>query len=276
MTAITPDMIDALTKTFVIAHDQDTDEHLAQALVFNAGRLAWRMRETGISTEQKTSVSDVVTEADKAAERFVSGALKALRPEDGILGEEGASKTGSSGRVWVIDPVDGTYNFSQGSDYWCSALALVTGDPENPEKLHFGAVHRPAMGYTWFGGTELKTTRDGKQVTNLTDAPLNRMGLGTYLHPSYFLQDEVRKAWQTVVSNTATLRMLGAGSVDLASVADGSLGLWLQHSVASWDWLPGRALVEGAGGVATKFETGGVTWCLAGNRQSVSEALALF
>ena len=62
-------MIDAVTKTFVIAHDQDTDEHLAQALVFNAGRLAWRMREAGVQTEQKTSISDVVTDADHAAER---------------------------------------------------------------------------------------------------------------------------------------------------------------------------------------------------------------
>ena len=96
-------MIDAVTKTFVIAHDQDTDEHLAQALVFNAGRLAWRMREAGVQTEQKTSISDVVTDADHAAERFVAGALAALRPEDGIVGEEGTNAAsnlggGSSGR----------------------------------------------------------------------------------------------------------------------------------------------------------------------------------
>lgn len=276
MTAITPDMIDALTKTFVIAHDQDTDEHLAQALVFNAGRLAWRMRESGISTEQKSNFSDVVTEADKAAERFVAGALTALRPEDGIVGEEGAAKESKSGKVWVVDPVDGTYNFSLGSDYWCSALALVTGDPEDPEQLHFGAVHRPAMGYTWFGGPAIDTTRDGKGVAKLSDAPLAHQALGTYLHPTYLQQEPVRGAWQTVAQEVAGLRMLGAGSVDLAGVADGSLGMWLQHSVKSWDWLPGRALVEGAGGTATKFESGGVTWCLAGNSESVKQALALF
>ena len=90
-------MIDAVTKTFVIAHDQDTDEHLAQALVFNAGRLAWRMREAGVQTEQKTSISDVVTDADRAAERFVAGALAALRPEDGIMGEEGTNAASISG-----------------------------------------------------------------------------------------------------------------------------------------------------------------------------------
>ncbi|MFV8381039.1 inositol monophosphatase family protein [Corynebacterium hindlerae] len=276
MTSITPDMLDALIKTFVIAHDQDSDEHLAQALVFNAGRLAWRMREAGVSTEQKTNVSDVVTEADKAAERFVSGVLEALRPEDGILGEEGANKAGNSGRTWVIDPVDGTYNFVSGSDYWCSALALVTGNPDDPTEIHFGAVHRPAMGYTWFGGPKIPTTRDGKGVEKLQDAPLAQQGLGTYLHPTYLTQEPVRQAWQAVASQVASLRMLGAGSVDLGGVADGTLGLWLQHSVASWDWLPGRALVEGAGGKAVKVEAGGVTWCVAGNTQAVDEALALF
>ncbi|QMV86443.1 inositol monophosphatase family protein [Corynebacterium hindlerae] len=269
-------MLDALIKTFVIAHDQDSDEHLAQALVFNAGRLAWRMREAGVSTEQKTNVSDVVTEADKAAERFVSGVLEALRPEDGILGEEGANKPGNSGRTWVIDPVDGTYNFVSGSDYWCSALALVTGNPDDPTEIHFGAVHRPAMGYTWFGGLNIATTRDGKGVEKLQDAPLSQQGLGTYLHPTYLTQEPVRQAWQAVASQVASLRMLGAGSVDLGGVADGTLGLWLQHSVASWDWLPGRALVEGAGGKAVKVEAGGVTWCVAGNTQAVDEALALF
>ena len=119
------EMIDAVIKTFIVAHADDGDAHLAQALVYNAGRLAWRLREMGVDVEQKTSISDVVTDADRAAERFVAGVLEAVRPEDGILGEEGAARESQSGRTWVIDPVDGTYNFSSGSDYWCSALALA-------------------------------------------------------------------------------------------------------------------------------------------------------
>ena len=72
------EMIDAIIKTFIVAHADDTDAHLAQALVYNAGRLAWRLREQGVDIEQKTSVSDVVTDADFAAERFVAGVLEAL------------------------------------------------------------------------------------------------------------------------------------------------------------------------------------------------------
>jgi len=265
------DMIAAITKTFVIAHDQDSDEHLAQALVYNAGRLAWRMREQGLETEQKTSVSDVVTLADRAAEDFISGALAHLRPDDGILGEEGAERASTSGRTWVIDPVDGTYNFASGSDYYCSAVALVEGSPADPDTLILGAVHRPAMGYTWMGGPQIPTTRDGRGVEKLKEVDADQLCLGTYIHPTSLAQPERAAAWMRVVGEVATLRMLGAGSIDLASVADGTLGVWVQHSVADWDWLPGLALVEGAGGAGVKVEAGGVTWCVAGNSRAVEQ-----
>ena len=265
------EMIATITKTFVIAHEQDTDEHLAQALVYNAGRLAWRMRENGVNTDFKTSVSDVVTDADRAAEAFVAGALEALRPEDGVVGEEGANKASQSGRCWVIDPVDGTYNFTRGSDYWCSAIALVEGDPSAPERLLFGAVHRPAMGYTWFGGPGIRTMLDGRELPVLIDTPLSQTSLATYIHPTWLANPEVSSAWNAVATQPAALRMLGAGSVDLGGVSDGTSGVWMQHTVADWDWLPGRALVEGVGGAAVKVQAGGVEWCVAGNVQAVSE-----
>lgn len=265
------DMIKTITKTFVIAHEQDSDEHLAQALVYNAGRLAWRMRENGVDTDFKTSVSDVVTDADRAAEAFVAGVLEALRPEDGVLGEEGADRASTSGKTWVIDPVDGTYNFTRGSDYWCSALALVEGDPSAPERVLFGAVHRPAMGYTWFGGPGIRTTRDGQPLDLLSDAPLSQTSLATYIHPTRLAEKDIHDAWLSVATKPATLRMFGAGSVDLAGIADGSVGAWLQHSVADWDWLPGRALIEGVGGACLKITAGGVEWSVAGNVQAVSD-----
>ncbi|MDN5705945.1 inositol monophosphatase family protein [Corynebacterium casei] len=260
------EMLAAITKTFIVAHVDDTDAHLAQALVYNAGRLAWRMREQGISTEQKTSVSDVVTEADRAAEKFVAGVLEAIRGDDGIIGEEGAQRESKSGRTWVIDPVDGTYNFTNGSDYWCSALALTDEDG-----TVLGAVHRPAMGYTWFGGRDFPTSRDNNAVAQLVDAPASQICLATYLHPRFMADDAIRGAWQSVAQNFASVRMLGAGSVDLSTVADGTMGAWIQHSVPDWDWLPGQALVHAAGGATSKIEAGGVEWCIAGNQQVVSE-----
>ena len=84
-------------------------------------------------------------------------------------------------------------------------------------------------------------------------------------------KDAVRDVWLRAVRDAATIRMWGAGSIDLATVAAGQIGGWLQHSVADWDWLPGKALVEAAGGVARKVDAGGVTWCVAGNAQIVQD-----
>ena len=155
------------TAEFIDTHSEAADAQLAASLVEHAGQLALTMRSAGLTTDMKTSVSDVVTEADRAAETFVAEALAALRPEDGLLGEEGAARASATGRTWVIDPVDGTYNFSQGSDYFCSAIALANGDPADGNAL-IGAVHRPATGTTWVadGGV---ARRDGAvSYTHLT------------------------------------------------------------------------------------------------------------
>ena len=93
----------------------------------------------------------------------------------------------------------------------------------------------------------------------------------TYLHPTFMSDDAVREPWLRVVSGAATIRMLGAGSVDLANIAAGQMGAWMQHSVPDWDWLPGKALVEAVGGRCVKVDAGGVTWCVAGNPQVVDE-----
>lgn len=268
-------MVDTIAHTFATARKEDTDAQLAQALVFNAGRMAWRMRAAGVSTGYKTSISDVVTEADRLTERFVAKALQATRPDDGLLGEEGAKGASASGKTWVIDPIDGTYNFTRGSDYWCSALALVRGEVEDPEELIVGAVHRPDMGYTWCGGADRATTQDREEVAGPDTQLLERSALSTYLHPTMIDRAEVRDTWMKVARHAATVRMLGAGSVDLAGIACGTHGAWLQHTVAPWDWLPGRALVEGAGGKTATVAAGGVTWCVAGGEECVNQIVEL-
>lgn len=251
--------------------DAPDDATLAARIVARAAEMAADMRAEGLETEFKTSVSDVVTAADRAAEAFVVGELSRLRPDDGILGEEGAAKTGTSGRTWVIDPVDGTYNFTSGSDYWCSALALVEGDPDSPDRVLLGAVHRTAGSVTWVGGPDLPTTRTDAAGTvtlrRLDDADAASISAGTYLHSSRLTDESLVRPWLEAAGRFATWRMFGSASVDLAGVAEGRIGAWFQHSVASWDWLPGHALVAGVGGACAL--AGG--WRIAGPESVVAE-----
>lgn len=265
--------MNTLTAGFIKENLLVDDTKLATALTRTAGRLALRMRAEGLETAQKTSVSDVVTQADTAAEQFVVEALTALRPEDGLLGEEGAAKKSTSGRTWVIDPVDGTYNFSCGSDYFCSALALVEGDPAEPKQIVASAVTRPALDTTWVA-EDAGASVNGTPLPTLRSAPLESLALATYLHPRDMNNAAIRDTWLDAVNRAATVRMFGAGSIDLATVASGGVGGWLQHSVPAWDWLPGKALVEAVGGRAEQITAGGVTWSVAGNPQLVADVLA--
>ena len=243
------------------------DFSLAADLVQEAGMLAAAMLAKGLKTHYKTSISDVVSAADHAAEDLVVARLADARPEDGLIGEEGHAQPGE--RTWYIDPVDGTYNFLSGIPYWCSAVGLV--DADGPVA---GAVYYPAMDELWVGGRDRPTTLNGVPVAPLVDRPLGEVSVATYFHPRY-TQDAARAAsWRSAASEAAAVRMLGSASVDLSGVASGRLGVFLQGNLKPWDWYPGIALVLGAGGVTEDVPMDGITWQVAGNRQTVADTVA--
>jgi myo-inositol-1(or 4)-monophosphatase len=252
------------------------DYQLASALVREAGQLALLMRMAGLQSQQKTSVSDVVTAADHAAEAYVLGQLQRCRPDDGILGEEGTSVHGSSGRTWVIDPVDGTYNFLHGSTYWCSAIAL-----KDASEVLLGAIFQPEEDKLWLGGTARPATLNGEALTVFRDdggarnsTPVAEIGAATYIHPSWLMDPLCAMPWHAAATSAAALRMLGSGSCDLGRVADGQLGCWFQHSCPEWDWLPGKAIVRAAGGATDTVRVNGLKWFMAGGTTAVRELRA--
>lgn len=255
------------------------DYELAEALVREAGSLALLMRQAGLEGRQKTSISDVVTAADHAAEAYILEQLQRCRPDDGILGEEGASVGGSSGRTWVIDPVDGTYNFLHGSTYWCSALALKDADG-----VILGAIFQPEEDKLWIGGRSAASTLNGERLTTFAPAasggvgrhakPLAELGAATYIHPTWLADPMCAMPWHSAATSAATLRMMGSGSCDLARVADGETGCWFQHSCPEWDWLPGKAIVLAAGGAADVVRVNGLDWFIAGGTTAVRQLRA--
>lgn len=243
------------------------DATLATELVRDAGQLAKRMLAEGLRTDYKTSVSDVVSAADHAAEKLITDRLAAERPADGLIGEEGSRRPGDD-RRWVVDPVDGTYNFLTGMPYWCSAVGL--SDSDGPL---LGAVYYPAVDELWVGGEGLPTSCNDVAVRQLADRQLGSIAVCTYAHPANLGDTARQRCWRAVVSRAATVRMMGSASIDLASVAGGRLGLFLQSDLNDWDWIPGAALVRGAGGAATTVNAGGHRWHVAGNHTAVAEAI---
>jgi myo-inositol-1(or 4)-monophosphatase len=172
--------------------------------------------------------------------------------------------------------VDGTYNFLSGLPFWCSALALAerTG-PGAPWTPVLGAVYHPFADELWLGGLDHPTSLNGIAVEPLGDQPLSQGSLASYLHPATLGGADVREPVLAMLGGAATVRMLGSGSVELASVAAGRLGAWAQRNTLAWDWLPGAALVQAAGGSTRVLEHRGSRWHLAGNRQAVGELAGL-
>ncbi|MEP6851127.1 MAG: inositol monophosphatase [bacterium] len=245
------------------------DLQLAGELVRAAGELAATMRRDGVTVTRKTSISDIVTPADTAAEELVVARLVAERPEDGIVAEEGARRPGR--RTWFVDPVDGTYNYVSGLATWCAAVALVDG-----ETLELGAVFEPSSGELFTGGPDARTTVNGVPVPPLARRRLAEVSVATYLHPSSSLSNAaVREPMIDVLRPAASVRMLGSGSMELAAVAAGRIGVYVQTDCLPWDWLPGRALVEGAGGRTEVVERGGHRWHIAGNATAVADVLSI-
>jgi len=257
------------------------DLQLAASLVRDAGTLAAEMLLAGLETVQKTSISDVVSAADHAAEELIVSRLRQARPQDGLLGEEGTDVPGE--RRWVIDPVDGTYNFLSGIPIWCSAVAL-----EDAQGPILGAIYHPATsaglpgsgdvaagGEIWLGGREHPASLNGVLLAPLAERPLADISISTYLHPTTLPDESLREPLLRVMRGAATVRMLGSGSVEMAAVAAGRLGAWVHANTKPWDWLPGAALIRAAGGAAEVIQAHGQRWHVAGNKRAVDEALAL-
>lgn len=260
-----------------------SDTDLAAKLLREAGALAQSIRARGLTelhagSHRKSNVADFATAADLAAENHLFGSLRTARPDDSILGEEGAFHEGSSGRCWVVDPVDGTYNFASGSAYWCAALALVipavntgtTADPTSDAEVLLGAVYQPEEDKLWLGGTTQAATLNGDPIY-VGPAPLGQLAAGTYIHPSWLADPSAAVPWKNAAELPATLRMLGSGSCDLGRVAQGELGVWFQHSCPVWDWLPGKGIVEAAGGDTAVVRVNGLDWYVAGPSGAVAE-----
>ena len=241
------------------------DAQLAASLVRDAAVLAAQMRGDGLDVARKTSGSDIVTQADTAAERLIVERLRSERPDDAIVGEEGASESGTSGRTWVIDPVDGTYNFSRGSDWWCSALAL-----RDEADVILGAVHHAPSARTWLGGPEVPSTVDGVRLPSLPATTRDARCATTYLHPPFY-GGEVGEAFARALGEVGTLRMLGSGTMDCMAIATGQWDVLFQHSVADWDRLPGAAIIRGAGGESVVVRAAGVDWTVSGGPRAVAD-----
>ena len=226
--------------------DLDATLALATDLAREAGALALSMR-TGIGVlETKSSPTDVVTAADKAVESLLVSALSAARPEDGLLGEEGAGSTGTSGYRWVIDPIDGTVNYLYGIPQWAVSIGF-----EDSSGSLVGVVYDPSKDELWQavrgGGAVLNGTTLQCSAVSSLDAALVGTGFGYDARVRAFQS----RLLPTLLPAVRDIRRLGAGSLDLCSVAAGRLDAYFEKGLSPWDLSAGSLVASESGAVVS-------------------------
>ena len=232
--------------------DADTTRATVVEQAATAGaELAVEQFRTGIAAESKDSETDLVTEADRAAQRRVIEVIEASYPDDPIVGEEDdALKTvPETGPAWIIDPIDGTNNFVDGIRIWATAVAaVVDGEPVA------AAIVMPAVGDTYTADSET-AYRNG---TPITVSDVDRPELSTVVPMLWWdrdSRDAYAAATREIVHRFDDLRRFGSAQATLAMIADGAVeGGITDLQAPPWDSVAGVHLVRTAGGRVTDVD----------------------
>jgi myo-inositol-1(or 4)-monophosphatase len=210
--------------------------HRAGALLHDG-----RPADLAVSATKSSSV-DVVTEMDLASEKLITGYLADRRPDDGFLGEEGASSPGTSGVRWIVDPLDGTVNYLYGLPGWGVSIAAefegetVVGVVESPPRRE---TFRAALGHGAFCNAQPIHCRPAP--------PFDQALVGTgfnYVAERRAAQAELVRQ---LIPRVRDIRRSGSAAVDLCDVAAGRLDAFYERGLHAWDLAAGDLIAREAG-----------------------------
>ena len=224
--------------------------HTATTLARQAGAMALEGRRNGLQNVQtKSTATDMVTEFDKASEVMIVQGLESMRPDDAIIGEEGASHSGTSGITWHIDPIDGTTNFLYALPTWAVSIGAV--DEQGPIA---GAVYIPALDEMYFA------TRGGGAFCNgapIHCNPLDDVSMALVCTGfSYAADQRTLQATRVArfIHQVRDIRRFGAASIDMCFVACGRFDAYFEENLHSWDIAAGDLIAREAGCQTGDFE----------------------
>jgi fructose-1,6-bisphosphatase/inositol monophosphatase family enzyme len=197
----------------------------------------------------KSTTTDLVSDADDDAEELIVRRIRAERPADAIVAEEGSvGGSGSSGMRWLVDPLDGTINFLYGIPHWCVSVACA-----DAEGVVVGVVYDPLRdelfraergGGAWLGNRRLAST-------SLSDLALALVATGF----SYAAEERSAQAafYAGVAGHIRDVRRAGSAALDLAYVAAARVDAYFELIRSPWDSAAGSLLVREAGGAVTEI-----------------------
>ncbi|GGN87107.1 inositol monophosphatase [Actinoplanes lobatus] len=222
--------------------------HAGGAVLARAGATA--------PARHKSSPTDPVTEVDLASEAAIVAVLAADRPGDGLLGEEGATRTSRTGLRWVIDPVDGTTNLLYGSPHVTVSIAVERQAADGSWQPVAGVVHDPARSETFTatrgGGAHL----NGEPIRANDPVPLDRALVATGFAYGSASRDRQAQTVRALLSRVRDVRSHGSAALELCWLAAGRCDAYYEDELARWDWAAGALVAAEAGATVTPLATG--------------------
>ena len=215
--------------------------NLAESIALKAVSLLVN-RPSKFDLDEKSGVFDFATQMDHESEKLIVSEILAARPDDGLIGEEGANRESKSGVTWVIDPIDGTVNYLYDIPGWCISIAAKDRDGGLA-----GVVYSPATQSLWKAHRGGGAFLNGNPIKCNDPVALNRALVG-----SGFAYDlEKRKIQAALIARLLPeirdLRRLGACAVDMCHVASGSLDAYFEAGVNEWDYAAAGLIATEAG-----------------------------
>jgi myo-inositol-1(or 4)-monophosphatase len=223
---------------------------IAEAVAREAGRqLRDAFAGPGVNVTAKSSPTDLVSEADHAAERLIRERLSVARPDDAVLGEEGGVAAGSSGLRWVVDPLDGTINFLFGIPQWAVSIAC-----EDADGALAGVIYDPMRDELWTAERDGPALLDGRPIQGS-----DRSDLATTLVATGFGYDAAVREYQAgvvarLLPQVRDIRRFGSAALDLAWTAAGRHDAFYERGLNAWDLAAGALLCRRAGLVVRMLE----------------------
>lgn len=198
--------------------------------------------------EMKSGKNDLVSRADKEAERRFVKFLRKVLPEAGYIAEEGTGERAEKYN-WIIDPLDGTTNYLFGIPCYCTSVALW-----KEGEILLGVIYDPERDECFSAAKGLGAFLNGKpmKVSDQKEMRLALMATG-FPYDSKGRQMEYLKILAEVNANSRGIRRLGAAAVDMAYVACGRLDGFYEYGLNAWDVAAGALIIEEAGGKVSDF-----------------------
>ncbi len=222
----------------------------AIAWAHEAGKIHLKhFRSTNINIEYKLNAADIVTIADKESETCILQHIKTTYPTHSILSEESGANITNSDYCWVIDPLDGTTNYSQG----LPLFAVSIGIKYKGETI-IGVVYAPYLDEMFYAVKGEGAFLNGNQISSSPKTELSQIVVATgFPVDKGTNKDNNLNNFSKIMPQVRGIRRLGAAALDLCYVANGILDAYWEMNLHEWDVCAGQLIAEESGALVTHF-----------------------